>query len=121
MNAILKTLIVSSLLALAACQSSSTPSPLLSAEPGIDASLTRAPRTLRLFYSALPDVSKSNLRLVGPSGELALRGLHTMAADDLMIEILDDVTPGSYTVYWTTAVGDDPAVREGSYQFTYAP
>lgn len=92
MNARLKLLIVSCVLALAACQSAPSPSPLLSAEPGIGASLTRAPRTLRLFYSALPDVSKSNLRLVGPSGELALRGLHTMAADDLMIEILDEVT-----------------------------
>ncbi len=121
MNASLKLLIVSSVLALAACQSSPSPSPLLSAEPEIGASLTRAPRTLRLFYSALPDVSRSNLRLVGPSGELALRGLHTMAADDLMIEILDEVTPGSYTVYWTTAVGEDPALHEGSYEFSYTP
>lgn len=121
MKAIIKLLIISSILALAACQSSSSTSPLLSAEPEIDASLSRAPRTLRLFYSALPDVSKSSLRLVGPSGELALRGLHTMAADDLMIEILDEVTPGNYTVYWSTAVGDDPAVHEGSYGFSYAP
>lgn len=121
MNAILKLLIISSVLVLAACQSSSSTSPLLSAEPEIGASLTRAPRTLRLFYSALPDVSKSSLKLVGPSGELALRGLHTMAADDLMIEILDEVTPGNYTVYWTTAVGDDPSLHEGSYDFSYAP
>lgn len=106
---------------LLACSSSTAPSPLLSAEPAVDARLTRAPRTLRLFYSALPDVSQSSLRLAGPNGDLALRGLHTMAADDLMIEIMDPVTPGTYTVYWTTVVGDDPAQYEGSYEFSYMP
>ncbi|GAB5500563.1 MAG: hypothetical protein PsegKO_28740 [Pseudohongiellaceae bacterium] len=60
------------------------------------------------------------MRLVGPEGELALRGLHTMAADDLMIEILDPVTPGEYTVYWTTVVANDNKTHQGSYDFSYA-
>lgn len=117
----MKPLIVSIMLFLASCATGTSNSPLQSAEPAIDSSLTRAPRTLRLFYSALPDVSQSSLRLVGPQGDLALRGLHTMAADDLMIEILDPVTPGSYTVYWETVVEGDPALHEGSFQFSYAP
>ena len=80
---------------LVACASSQPDSPLLRAEPAADASLARAPRNLRLFYEALPDVSQSSLRLVGPGGEHALRGLHTMIADDLMIEILDPLeAPG---------------------------
>ncbi len=108
-------------LLLFSCAASPPPSPLLSAEPEIDSTLTRAPRTLRLYYSALPDVSKSSLRLVGPEGDLALRGLHTMAADDLMIEILDQVTPGSYTVFWETVVEGDPLEHAGNFQFTYAP
>jgi len=103
------------------CLSDQPASPLLRAEPAVSASLTRAPRTLRLYYSALPDVSQSSLRLVGPEGELSLRGLHTMAADDLMIEILDPVTPGEYTVYWTTVVENDSEMHEGSYYFTYSP
>jgi methionine-rich copper-binding protein CopC len=108
-------------LSLFACNNAAPPSPLLSAEPAVDASLTRAPRTLRLFYSALPDVSQSSLRLVGPNGEeFALRGLHTMAADDLMIEIMDPVVPGTYTVFWSTTVEGDPTHYEGSYQFTYS-
>ena len=105
---------------LTSCSSSSPYTPLLSAEPEIGAALTRAPRTLRLFYSALPDVSQSSLRLVGPNGEHALRGLHTMAADDLMIEILDPVAPGIYTVYWTTVIDNDPRHHEGSFQFSYS-
>ncbi len=106
---------------LASCSANTEQSPLIRAEPDIGSVLTRAPRTLRLYYTALPDVSQSSLRLVGPEGDLALRGLHTMAADDLMIEILDTVTPGDYTVVWETVVEGNPAQHEGSYQFSYAP
>lgn len=117
---VLKSLLLGTVIFLVACASSRSASPLLRAEPAADASLTRAPRTLRLFYKALPDVSRSSLRLEGPSGDLALRGLHTMAADDLMIEIMDPVTPGTYTVHWSTMLEDDQAQYEGSYQFTYS-
>lgn len=120
MSLLRNTFITALLTFLASCSSSASFTPLLRAEPEIGAALTRAPRTLRLFYSALPDVSQSNLRLVGPNGEHALRGLHTMAADDLMIEILDPVTPGTYTVYWTTVVENDPKHHEGSFQFSYS-
>ena len=106
-------------LTLIGCASDSGYSPLLRAEPEIVAALTRAPRTLRLFYNALPDVEQSSLRLVGPNGEHQLRGLHTMAADDLMIEIMDPVTAGDYTVEWTTVVGGDPTVYSGTFGFSY--
>ncbi|MDD9890991.1 MAG: copper resistance protein CopC [Gammaproteobacteria bacterium] len=105
-------------LLLIACATTSNHSPLLYAEPEIDGYLTRAPRTLRLYYSAFPDVSRSSLRLFGPDGEHQLRGLHTMAADDLMIEIMDPVSVGAYTVEWVTVVRDDPAVHTGSYSFS---
>ena len=115
-----RTLLSVTFIFLVACSSSQATSPLLRAEPEIDAVLTRAPRTLRLFYEALPDVSQSSLRLEGPTGDLALRGLHTMAADDLMIEILDPVTPGTYTVHWSTVLVGEPTRHEGSFQFTYS-
>jgi methionine-rich copper-binding protein CopC len=103
---------------LVACSTPGAHSPLLSAEPAIDAVLTRPPRTLRLFFAALPDVSRSNITLLGPAGEYQLRGLHTMAADDLMIEILEPAaTPGGYTVQWSTVVGDDPMEYTGSFAF----
>lgn len=122
LNKVPKTALAISVTLLVACASSQPASPLLRAEPAADASLTRAPRTLRLFYEALPDVSQSSLRLVGPGGEHALRGLHTMAADDLMIEILDPVeAPGNYTVHWTTVVANDSQTHEGSYTFSYSP
>jgi len=115
-----KTILIglSACLLLSACAGSQDYTPLLSAEPEIGAATARVPRTLRLYYDALPDVSQSSLRLVGPQGEHALRGLHTMAADDLMIEIMDPVTVGTYTVEWTTVVGDDPSTYSGSFEFT---
>lgn len=101
-----------------ACAGTSEYTPLLRAEPEIGGEFSRAPRTLRLYYDALPDVSRSSLSLIGPNGEHQLRGLHTMAADDLMVEIMDPVTPGEYTVQWTTVVGADPTVYSGAFSFT---
>jgi len=110
------------LLTTASCSSTpSSYSPFLDSEPAAGTELTRAPRTLRLFYAALPDVSKSSLTLIGPSGEHKLRGMHSMGADDLMIEILDPVTAGEYKVEWTAVVGDDPTSYEGFYTFSVGP
>ena len=103
---------------LSTCVSGRDYSPLLRAEPERNSELTQAPRTLRLFYDALPDLARSSLKLVGPSGEHQLRGLHTMAADDLMIEIMDPVTTGDYSVEWRAVVGDDPTVYSGHFSFS---
>jgi len=92
--------------------------PLVRVEPAIDSEHSRAPRTLRLYFDALPDVSKSSLSLTGPAGEYSMRGMHTMAADDLMIEILEPLTIGDYTVNWTTVVGSDSSVYQGSFKFS---
>ncbi len=105
-------------LQLISCATNSVYSPLLRAEPEIGSELTRAPRTLRLYFDELPDVTRSSLRLVGPNGEHQLRGLHTMSENDLMIEIIDPVTRGEYRVEWITAVGVDPAVYSGTFSFS---
>ena len=104
---------------LTACVSDREYSPLLRSEPAADSVLTRAPRTLRLLYDALPDVSQSSLSLIGPAGEYRLRGMHTMGADDLMIEIFEPAaTDGDYIVNWTTVVGSDSGVYQGSFNFS---
>ncbi|MGI9249830.1 MAG: copper resistance CopC family protein [Pseudohongiellaceae bacterium] len=119
MNTAIRTLLTLPVLAFILASCSPPPySPLLSAEPAINSTQTRAPRTLRLYYDALPDVANSSLTLQGPASEYRLRGLHTMAADDLMIEILDPLTNGDYVVHWRTVVGSDPNLYEGSYHFS---
>ena len=72
---------------------------LLNSEPGAGETINeRTPRTLRLFYAALPDVENSELTLTGPAGDYSLRGLHTMGADDLMVEIYQPaLTNGNYS------------------------
>jgi len=106
------------LLLLTACAGNNADSPLLRAEPEIDSTLARAPRTLRLYYSELPDVSRSSLLLRGPAGDYPLRGLHTMAANDLMVEIMQPLEDGDYRVEWTAVVGEDPSIHSGAYGFT---
>lgn len=104
---------------LAGCVGSNDSSPFLGAEPAADSVLNRAPRNLRLYFSALPDVPNSSLSLSGPGGNYDLRGFHTMGADDLMIEITNPSIPdGDYVVSWTAVVGEDPTVYEGSYGFS---
>lgn len=104
---------------LVGCASSTDYSPFLGAEPAADSVLNRAPRNLRLFYDALPDVPNSNITLTGPDGNYDLRGFHTMGSDDLMIEITNpSISDGDYVVAWSAVVGEDPAVHEGSYRFS---
>ena len=100
------------------CVTNGAYSPLLRAEPEIGSELNRAPRTLRLYFDSLPNVSQSSLRLVGPNGEHQLRGLHTMADNDLMIEIMDPVTIGEYRLEWVTVVENDPSTYSGVFNFT---
>ena len=107
---------------LTSCTGVSGYTPLLNSEPGADETINeRTPRTLRLFYAALPDVESSELTLTGPSGDYSLRGLHTMGADDLMVEIYQPaLTNGNYSVQWKTRVEGDDAGYAGEYTFEVA-
>lgn len=101
------------------CASSTGYSPFLRAEPPAGSVLDRAPRNLRLFYEALPDVPNSSLTLTGPDGNYELRGFHSMGSDDLMIEITNPSIPdGDYIVDWSAVVGEDSTVYEGAFRFT---
>ena len=106
------------LLLTTACSDLQQGSPFLSAEPPEDSVQTRSPRTLRLYFAALPDASRSEVILTGPAGELNLRGLHTMGANDLMMEIYDEVVNGSYTVQWQTRFEGNDALYSGNYSFS---
>ncbi len=105
-------------LLLAACTGEPEYTPIVNSEPAADSVQTRMPRTLRLYYDALPDVERSGLSLIGPEGEVELRGLHTMAADDLMIEIMEPLADGDYAVHWTAVVGDEPTEYTGEVRFS---
>jgi methionine-rich copper-binding protein CopC len=111
-----------SVAALSSCAAPQAPSPLIGSEPAAGAVITdRLPRTLRLYYSSLPNVEASTVTLTGPEGEYTLRGLHTMGADDLMMEIYrPGLTNGEYTVQWQTQVEGDSNSYSGAYSFEVA-
>jgi methionine-rich copper-binding protein CopC len=85
-------------------------------DPGKDQTLTRPPQHLRVFFDVLPDPAKSQLKLVGPEGELKLEGLHTMGENDLMVRIVGRVADGEYTASWK-AVAADGSTSEGQWKF----
>lgn len=113
---------VASVAAMASCMSPQQTSPLIGSEPAAGEVITeRLPRTLRLYYSSLPNVEASTVTLTGPEGEYTLRGLHTMGADDLMMEIYrPELSNGEYTVKWQTQVEGDSNTYAGSYRFEVA-
>ena len=86
-------------------------------DPAKDAVLTRPPQHLRVFFDVLPDPAKSELKLVGPEGELKLEGLHTMGENDLMVRIVGRVADGEYTASWK-ATGTDGSTSSGEWKFT---
>jgi len=106
------------ILLLPSCVSSGKDSSLLNAEPAIDSVLSSAPRTLRLYFSSLPQVAVSEVKLIGSSGEVELRGLHTMAANDLMMEVAESLGDGTYQVEWQTTLAEDDSPQSGSYSFS---
>ncbi len=85
-------------------------------DPAKDATLTRPPQHLRVFFDVLPDPAKSQLTLVGPEGELKLEGLHTMGENDLMVRIVGRVADGEYTASWK-ATATDGSNSEGQWKF----
>ena len=103
---------------IAACSTFRSHSPFISAEPEQGSVQTRTPQTLRLYFEQLPDVPRSTVTLKGPNGNLNIRGMHSMGANDLMMEINDQVVDGNYTVNWTTLVGEDPNEYQGEFSFT---
>jgi len=106
------------MLILSACTAVQSDSPFISAEPEAGSVQTRTPQTLRLYFEELPDVPRSEVTLQGPTGSLNIRGLHTMGANDLMMEINDEVVDGDYTVSWTAHMEEDPNEYQGEYSFT---
>ena len=86
-------------------------------DPEEGATLSRPPQSLRLWFSAAPNVAKSELELEGPTGKLELQGQHTMGENDLMVRIVGRVVDGEYTVRWKV-VGGDGAQKSGEWKFT---
>ena len=86
-------------------------------DPAAGAVVTRPPQTLRVWLTEEPEVSRSKMTLLGPSGEMALQGLHTMGYEDLMVRIVGKVVDGEYTATWSV-VDASGETHSGEWKFT---
>jgi methionine-rich copper-binding protein CopC len=93
---------------------------LTKAEPGVDSTVTAAPKELRLWFNEAPEVALSGATIVTadnkPVGTVKLAGTD----DSLSVAgpITMNLVPGKYNVIWRTGSKDGHAVR-GKYSFTY--
>jgi len=94
---------------------------LLRTEPGIDAQISTAPNTLRLYFDKLPIVDSSNVSMHpkgSPEELIPLSGMHNMGANDLMLGIDAPISEGSYVVNWNAEFGGNVEPQSGQFEFT---
>lgn len=93
---------------------------LTKAEPGVDSTVTAAPKELRLWFNEKPEVALSGATIVTSDNKPV--GTVKLAATDDSLSVAGPIaaslTPGRYTVVWRTGSKDGHAVR-GKYAFTY--
>ena len=96
---------------------------LVRSEPAADASVVRSPEWIRLWFSEVPEPSMTRIVVIDSAGTVIAVGCaEPQHADRLGIEIsvLQSLSPGRYTVAWTTA-GPDGHPSRGRFTFAVAP
>jgi methionine-rich copper-binding protein CopC len=86
-------------------------------EPAPDATVTAAPRALKVWFTEAPDPAVSKIEMRGPSGAVTLGGFHTMADKSMMAMVEGALPDGRYTVSWQSA-GNDGHIQTGEFAFT---
>jgi methionine-rich copper-binding protein CopC len=87
---------------------------LKASSPGAGAHLGIIPRQLRLDFSEVPDLTFSQVSLIGPGGTRVALGPLTYAQDShrgVVNAISGALLPGTYTVKWQLAGDDGHPVR----------
>lgn len=90
---------------------------LRSSVPAAQSVLTVAPRELRLTFTEAPELTFTRIRLVGPSGEIALGQLRILPGNLAIAQIVPELASGAYRVEWRTAGADGHPVS-GQFPFT---
>ncbi len=93
---------------------------LVKAEPGIDATVKEAPKTVRLWFNEKPEVALSGATLM--KADHSPVAVVKLGATDDTLSVAGTVPvslePGKYMIMWRTSSDDGHAVR-GMYYFTY--
>ncbi len=96
---------------------------LIRSEPAAGTELQQTPRFLRLYFDRLPEVSASTVtlhRTDDPDTSIPLPGMHNMGADDLMMSVGSELTPGTYVVRWNASYRNEVSPQSGEFEFVVA-
>jgi methionine-rich copper-binding protein CopC len=85
-------------------------------EPAANATLTTAPKSIRMWFNEVPSAKVSKLELVGPSGPVKIIGPRVIEKS-LLAGVDGPMPPGPYTVTWQSA-GSDGHLQKGTFKFT---
>lgn len=95
---------------------------LVKSFPAKDQVVNVAPANIQLWFSQVPELALTRVRLTGPN-EATFEVAKAVATDDdksVKLAVIDSLSHGAYTVTWQTAAPDGHKVR-GEYAFTYSP
>lgn len=95
---------------------------LVKAEPGVDSTISAAPKQIRLWFNEEPEVALSAATLLKADNS-PIATIKMAATDDSLSvsgAIPVALEAGSYQVLWRTGSRDGHAVR-GKYAFKYDP
>jgi methionine-rich copper-binding protein CopC len=90
--------------------------------PESGATITAAPKELRVWFSQNPTLPVSSLTLEGPNGKVEMGKVAAGQTDgkadrSVVAAIVGTLTPGKYTASWKTS-GSDGHILTGTFEFT---
>ena len=94
---------------------------LTKSNPGVDSTLTAAPKVIELWWNEKPEVSLTTIVVQSAGADSTKVALGKVRSSTDMMGVAADVTgpvaPGKYVVKWKTAGKDGHAVR-GTFNFS---
>jgi methionine-rich copper-binding protein CopC len=95
---------------------------LVKAEPGVDSTVTLAPKQIRLWFNEAPEAALSAATLLKADNSPVATVKMAATDDSLSVSGTVPVTlePGAYQVLWRTGSKDGHPVR-GKYTFKFDP
>ena len=94
---------------------------LVKSFPAEDQMVHQAPADIQLWFSQVPELALTKVRLLGPE-DVTVTVAKAVATDDVKsvkLAVVDSLPEGTYSVTWQTASPDGHKVR-GEYAFTYS-
>jgi copper transport protein len=89
-------------------------------DPAADSRLEHAPQRISLWFTAQAQLAFTSIRLLTPSGEIALDSLMADTGNVIHARVPRALPAGDYTVAWRTASADGHPIR-GEFRFSVSP